>query len=49
MTLGGDLVLGRNQLIPLASMGESSVFAKPLQHLNRVATDLQEAVTRTRM
>lgn len=49
MNLVGELVLGRNQLIQLASLDESSVFAKPVQHLNRVATDLQEAVMRTRM
>lgn len=49
MNLVGELVLGRNQLIQLASADESSVFAKPVQHLNRVATDLQEAVMRTRM
>ena len=49
MNLVGELVLGRNQLIQLASMDETSVFAKPVQHLNRVATDLQDAVMRTRM
>ncbi|MBC8089446.1 MAG: chemotaxis protein CheA, partial [Phycisphaerae bacterium] len=47
--LVGELVLGRNQLNQLASVDEASVFAKPVQHLNRVTTDLQEAVMRTRM
>lgn len=49
MNLVGELVLGRNQLNQLAMQDEASVFAKPVQHLNRVTTDLQDAVMRTRM
>jgi len=49
MNLAGELVLTRNQLVQLASAEEDSVYHVPLQHLNRVTTDLQEAVMRTRM
>jgi two-component system chemotaxis sensor kinase CheA len=49
MNLAGELVLARNQLVQLASADEDSVYHAPLQHLNRVTTDLQEAVMRTRM
>lgn len=49
MNLVGELVLARNQLIQLATADDDSVYAHPVQHLNRVTTDLQEAVMRTRM
>jgi two-component system chemotaxis sensor kinase CheA len=49
MNLVGELVLGRNQLTQLAAADDESVFAAPVQHLNRVTTDLQEAVMKTRM
>lgn len=49
MNLVGELVLARNQLIQLSTGTEESVFATPVQHLNRVASDLQEAVMKTRM
>ncbi len=49
MNLVGELVLGRNQLIQLTAATEGSVFETPVQHLNRVTTDLQEAVMKTRM
>ncbi|MBL8958855.1 MAG: chemotaxis protein CheA [Gemmatimonadetes bacterium] len=49
MNLVGELVLGRNQLIQLTAGQEGSVFEAPVQHLNRVTTDLQEAVMKTRM
>ncbi len=49
MNLVGELALGRNQLIQLAAAHEESEFAKPVQQLNRVTTDLLEAVMKTRM
>ena len=49
MNLVGELALGRNQLLQLASAHEDSPFAKPVQHLDRVTTDLLDAVMRTRM
>ncbi|HET7321224.1 MAG TPA: Hpt domain-containing protein, partial [Longimicrobiaceae bacterium] len=49
MNLAGELVLTRNQLAQLAGEEESSRYHLPLQHLNRVTSDLQEAVMKTRM
>jgi two-component system chemotaxis sensor kinase CheA len=49
MTLVGELVLDRNRLMQLTGQLDDSVFAAPVQHLNRVTTDLQEAVMKTRM
>lgn len=49
MNLVGELALGRNQLIQLAASDEDSEFTAPVQHLNRVTTDLLEAVMKTRM
>ncbi|MEO7963785.1 MAG: hybrid sensor histidine kinase/response regulator, partial [Gemmatimonadaceae bacterium] len=49
MNMVGELVLARNQLIQLVAAEEDSVYATPVQHLNRVTTDLQEAVMKTRM
>jgi two-component system chemotaxis sensor kinase CheA len=49
MNLAGELVLTRNQLSQLASAGDDTAFRLPLQHLNRVTTELQDAVMRTRM
>jgi two-component system chemotaxis sensor kinase CheA len=49
MNLVGELVLSRNQLIQLSSASEDSPYVAPVQRLDRVATDLQEAVMKTRM
>ncbi|MEQ8329937.1 MAG: hybrid sensor histidine kinase/response regulator [Longimicrobiales bacterium] len=49
MNLAGELVLTRNQLIQLTQRDEDSTYATPVQQLNRVTTDLQQAVMRTRM
>jgi len=49
MNLVGELALGRNQLLQLAASEEESSFAKPVQQLDRVTTDLLEAVMKTRM
>jgi len=49
MNLVGELALGRNQLLQLAATEDESPFAKPVQQLDRVTTDLLEAVMKTRM
>jgi len=49
MNLVGELALGRNQLLQLTTSEEESPFAKPVQQLDRVTTDLLEAVMKTRM
>lgn len=49
MNLVGELALSRNQLLQIAGTQEESEFAKPVQQLNRVTTDLLEAVMKTRM
>ncbi len=49
MTLVGELVLDRNRLIQITTNREDVVMASAVQHLNRVTSDLQEAVMRTRM
>ena len=49
MNLVGELVLARNQLLQLARNDDESKYAAPITHLNRVTTDLQEGVMKTRM
>lgn len=49
MNLVGELVLTRNQLLQLARGDEESKYFAPITHLNRVTTDLQEGVMKTRM
>ncbi|MFK7777608.1 MAG: hybrid sensor histidine kinase/response regulator [Gimesia sp.] len=49
MNLVGELVLTRNQLLQLARGDEESKYAAPITLLNRVTTDLQEGVMKTRM
>ncbi|MBC7843022.1 MAG: chemotaxis protein CheA [Gemmatimonadaceae bacterium] len=49
MNLVGELALSRNHLLQLVANNDDSEFAKPVQHLNRVTTDLLEAVMKTRM
>lgn len=49
MNLVGELVLTRNQLLQLARGDEESKYVAPITHLNRVTTDLQEGVMKTRM
>jgi two-component system chemotaxis sensor kinase CheA len=49
MNLVGELVLTRNQLLQLARGDDESKYAAPISHLNRVTTDLQEGVMKTRM
>ncbi|MGI8547930.1 MAG: chemotaxis protein CheA, partial [Gemmatimonadaceae bacterium] len=49
MNLAGELVLTRNQLLQLAGNDEASVYAAPVQQLNRITAELQNAVMKTRM
>ncbi len=49
MNLVGELVLTRNQLLQLVRGDQESRYTTPIVHLNRVTTDLQEGVMKTRM
>ena len=49
MNMVGELVLSRNQLLQLTQTDGESVYANSVQHLNRVTSDVQEAVMKTRM
>ncbi len=49
MNLVGELVLTRNQLLQLARGDDESKYTAPITLLNRVTTDLQEGVMKTRM
>ena len=49
MTLVGELVLTRNQLLQMVRGRDDSEFEFPLQHLSHITTDLQEGVMKTRM
>jgi two-component system, chemotaxis family, sensor kinase CheA len=49
MNLVGELVLTRNQLLQMVRSEDESKYAAPVAHLNRVTTDLQEGVMKTRM
>lgn len=49
MNLVGELVLTRNQLLQMVRGEDESKYSGPITHLNRVTTDLQEGVMKTRM
>jgi two-component system chemotaxis sensor kinase CheA len=49
MTLVGELVLARNQLVQFGSTREDAAFLGPLQRLNLLTTELQSGVMKTRM
>ncbi|MEX2649918.1 MAG: chemotaxis protein CheW [Alphaproteobacteria bacterium] len=49
MTLVGELVLTRNQLMQMVRKLDNSEFAGPLQRLNHITSELQEGVMKTRM
>jgi two-component system, chemotaxis family, sensor kinase CheA len=49
MNLVGELALGRNRLLQLVSAHEDSEFVNPVHQINRITTDLLEAVMKTRM
>jgi len=49
MTLVGELVLTRNQLLQLSRAEGTTAFSAPLQRLSHITSDLQEGVMKTRM
>jgi two-component system chemotaxis sensor kinase CheA len=49
MTLVGELVLTRNQLLQISRAEGTNLFTAPLQRLSNITTDLQEGVMKTRM
>ncbi len=49
MNLVGELVLVRNQILQFANRIEESGLATTIQRLNRITSDLQEGVMKTRM
>lgn len=49
MTLVSELVLTRNQLLQVSRHEADSALSSPIQQLNYVVSDLQEAVMKTRM
>jgi two-component system chemotaxis sensor kinase CheA len=49
MTLVGELVLTRNQLLQLSRTQGNTAFSTPLQRLSHITSDLQEGVMKTRM
>src|SRR5580698_2150535 len=49
MTLVGELVLTRNQLLQISRAEGTNLFTAPLQRLSNITSDLQEGVMKTRM
>ena len=49
MTLVGELVLTRNQLLQLSRVQGTTAFSAPLQRLSHITSELQEGVMKTRM
>ena len=49
MTLVGELVLTRNQLLQISRTAGTNTFSAPLQRLSNITSDLQEGVMKTRM
>ncbi|MGE3230702.1 MAG: chemotaxis protein CheA [Hyphomicrobium sp.] len=49
MTLAGELILARNQALDLLKSDEDNPFAGQVKRLSQVASDLQDAVMKTRM
>ena len=49
MTLVGELVLARNQLLQFANTSEDTTLQAVSQRMNLIATELQEEVMKTRM
>jgi two-component system chemotaxis sensor kinase CheA len=49
MNLVGELVLARNQIAEFTETQKESAFSGAAQQLNRITTDLQEAVVQARM
>jgi len=49
MTLVGELVLARNQILQFTNTTEDTALVAPSQRLNLITTELQEGVMKTRM
>ena len=49
MTLVGELVLARNQILQFSNRTKDSAFVATSQHLNLITTELQESVMKTRL
>ena len=49
MTLVGELVLARNQILQFSASLENNVLTQATQRLNLITTELQESVMKTRM
>ncbi|XZE53066.1 chemotaxis protein CheW [Planctomycetaceae bacterium SH139] len=49
MNLVGELVLTRNELLQLSRHDQDSQYYNPISQLNRVTTELQEGIMKTRM
>jgi two-component system chemotaxis sensor kinase CheA len=49
MTLVGELVLARNQILQFSNVTEDAAIIAPTQRLNLITTELQEGVMKTRM
>ncbi|MBN9120343.1 MAG: chemotaxis protein CheA, partial [Planctomycetes bacterium] len=49
MTLVGELVLARNQILQHGAVRKDPTLARPTQRLNLITTELQEGVMKTRM
>jgi two-component system, chemotaxis family, sensor kinase CheA len=48
MTLVGELVLARNQLVPMARCGDDPALRAPLQRLTQITDERQDGVMQTR-
>ncbi len=49
MTLAGELVLARNQLLQTANSGDSSAWGTVVGRVNQVTSELQETIMQTRL
>lgn len=49
MTLVGELVLTRNQLVQISRKDADSIYTSPLQRLSQITSELQEEVMKSRM
>jgi two-component system chemotaxis sensor kinase CheA len=49
MTLVGELVLTRNQLLQISRAQGNTAFSPPLERLSHITSDLQDGVMKTRM
>ena len=49
MNIVGELVLTRNQLLQIAQAEGETIYDHSIQHLNRVTSDVQEVIMKTRI